>query len=312
MVTGRRLALGAFCVAVLSLANVIRADADATTIDANLVVVGRDPASVAPIKAVVRCAPDGPESPVTTDGEVLLRVGAPTTFDDVLARARAVSADRAVTCSMQAVDVASGSVEYLTTQAPGVDGVRPAALPGRVSSSGFRSSPAAVGQSITATLRFTGDLSVAVRSTDPSASAGSVGLSLRCRETAVNETFRLRPGERRVRTGITVGTICTLSADVTSVRFDDTSGAPNDATVTVIETPSSCWDLRVTDVGCRTTIVATVSAVTPDQPDAATVTTSPPTTTPPDNNQTATTAAPAPAPTPAPAAAVVAEPAFTG
>jgi hypothetical protein len=313
MVTRRRLYFGGLAAVLVLFASGIRVDAQTTSLDANLVVVGRDAASVGPIKGIVRCAAEGSESSVTTDADVVLRVGSPTKLDDVLGRARAASPDRKVTCSLQTVDVAAGSVEYLTTQPIGADGVRPAALPGRVSSTGFRSTPASAGQSITASLRFTGDLSIAARSADASSSGGSVGLSLRCRDSAVNETFRLRAGERRVRTGITAGTICTLSADVTGVRFDDTSGTPNDATVTVIETPSSCWDLRVADAGCRTSITATFSSAVTDQPDPATPTTTPPTTTPPDNTQPARAeAAPAPAPTPAPAPAVVDEPAFTG
>lgn len=308
-----RIAAGGACAVALLAVAVVRADADPTSIDAALLVLGRDPATVGPVKATVRCRADGTESSVTPDGEVLLRVGTPAKLDEVLLRARSTApAGVDVQCTLQAVDVAAGSVDYSTTQAVRADGLVPAALPGRVSAGGFRSTPAAVGQTITATLRFTGDLSVSVRSVDGASSEGSVGLSLRCRDSAVNETFRLRPGERRVRTGITAGTVCTLSADVPGARFDDTSGAPNDATVTVIETPSSCWDLRVADAGCRTAIVATVSTSAVVEPDPTTATTSPPTTTVPDKGQPATTAAPAPAPTPAPAAAVVDEPAFTG
>ncbi len=311
----RRLRIAAVGVGALALLSVgvLRADADPASVDAVLVVLGRDPVTVGPIKAVVRCGPDATESSVNADGEVLLRVGTPTKLDDALLRARStIPVGGDVQCTLQAVDVAAGSVEYATAQAVRADGSTPAALPGRVSARGFRSAPAGLGQTITATLRFAGDLSVSLRSVDGAPSTGSVGLTLRCRDNAVNETFRLRLGERRVRTGITAGTVCTLSADTPGVRFDDTSGAPNDATVTVIETPSSCWDLRVADAGCRTAIVATVSMPATVDPDPTTVTTSPPTTTVPDNTQPATTAAPAPAPTPAPATAVVDEPAFTG
>lgn len=295
-------------------AGVVRADADPTSIDAVLVVLGRDPASVGPVKALVRCGPDGTESSVNADVEILLRNGTPTKLDDALIRARgAGTAAGDLQCTVQAVDIAAGSVDYSTTQADRLDGTKPTPLPGRVSARGFRSAPAALGQSITATLRFTGDLAVSLRSGDGgdgAGSEGSVGLSLRCRDSSVNETFRLRPGERRVRTGITAGTVCVLSADTPGVRFDDTSGPPNDATVTVIETPASCWDLRVADSGCRTSIVATVSTSATLEPDPTTVTTSSPTTTLPDNNQPATTAAPAI--TPAPATAVIEEPVFTG
>ncbi len=302
---------------------------EATSIEVSLTVIGREPSSIGPVSLRVRCVEDG--EPVAASGTtrvvspgpgnadpapavVEVRAGAPTELREQILRVR-TSASANVQCTVEAVDLVSGSVDYLTTQPLRSDGTRPLPVPGRVTAGGFQSSPAVLGQSIMVTLRFTGDLVVGVRSDrvdDVGASSRSVGLQLRCNDSTINETYRLRVGERRLRTGLPAGAVCVVSADQAGVRFEDTSGVATDATVVIMETPAACWDQRVPDTGCRSVITATVSDAPFTDPAApASPTSTAPTTTIPDQ-QTATTAAPAPAPTPEAAPEVLAEPNFTG
>jgi hypothetical protein len=222
-------------------------------------------------------------------------------------------------CSVKAAGVDGAQVDYTTSVATRADGSTPEPQRGLVDATGFHSAPAPAGQTITVSLTFTGDL--LVRKIVDGSAASEIGLyeiQVQCDGVGVTRTVLLGDGQSTLLTGLPTGTSCRVDearGDGALARFSDNVGDPGDGRVTILSTPSSCWDLRSTGPDCRAVVTVTnnfrptVSAAPPTSESTTTTTT----TTTPDQNQDrspATTAAPAV--TPAPASAVEATPAFTG
>ena len=219
-------------------------------------------------------------------------------------------------CIVRAAGAEGAETSYRTTQTARADGSTPDPAPGLLESGGYHAAPArANGQAITVTQAFNGDVQVTARITGGVSTAATapavLAVELRC-GSGFLQTARLADGQAQLFTGIPVGTVCRV-ADLQGggARYADNSGDPNDGIVTVVATPASCWDLRVTGPECRVSIVVTLSAA-PGPADAnAPTTTSPTTTTSPSTTAVPATTA-APAVTPAPATPVEATPQFTG
>lgn len=219
-------------------------------------------------------------------------------------------------CIVRAAGAEGAETTYRTTQTARADGSTPDPAPGVLESGGYHAAPArADGQAITVTQAFNGDVQVTARITGAVSTAATaptvLAVELRC-GSGFLQSARLTDGQAQLFTGIPVGTVCRV-ADLQGggARYADNSGDPNDGIVTVVATPASCWDLRVTGPECRVSIVVTLSAA-PGPADAdAPTTTSPTTTTSPSTTAVPATTA-APAVTPAPATPVEATPQFTG
>ncbi len=168
------------------------------------------------------------------------------------------------TCRVKAVDNNGAETSYLSSQPDRTDGTRQSLLPGLLDVTGFRSAPTrANGQTITVTNTFSGDLILALRvEGTPPSTLSSQEMFLVCEKAGISRSFSLANGEREVVTGIPAGSECQASvqsASGASVRYEDTSGNPNDAIVTIIGTRSECLDLRVASPDCRAQIIAITS-----------------------------------------------------
>ena len=219
-------------------------------------------------------------------------------------------------CIVRAAGAEGAETTYRTSQAARADGSTPDPAPGVLESGGYHAAPArANGQAVTVTQAFNGDVQITARITgavNTAATAPSVlAVELRC-GSGFLQSARLTDGQAQLFTGIPVGTVCRV-ADLQGggARYADNSGDPNDGIVTVVATPASCWDLRVTGPECRVSIAVTLSAAPGPTGGDAPTTTSPTTTTSPSTTAVPATTA-APAVTPAPATPVEATPQFTG
>jgi Domain of unknown function (DUF5979) len=217
-------------------------------------------------------------------------------------------------CTVSSTDSNGAPVSYATTARARTDGSRPDPRPGVISADGFTSAPAfASGEKVTVRISFTGDLAIVERVVgSPPASNARYDTTVACRNSGYVSAVSLADGQLQILTGIPAGSECVASQSgpaAGAVRFEDNSGNPGDATVTITGTRSDCWDLRNASPACRATLV-----VTNRSDNRFTETTSPadqtPSTTTPDQTQPAKTSAPAVSP--APAVAVEATPAFSG
>ncbi len=219
-------------------------------------------------------------------------------------------------CVLTSLDSNGASVSYQTTVEERVDRSRPDALPGRISSDGFVSAPASAnGQTITLRVAYTGDLSITQRvvsQTKPDLVRYETRVN--CKPSGYSTSVFLGNGQQEIITGIPAGSVCLLSQPGpggSAARFDDNSGAPNDASVVIVGTRATCWDLRNTDSSCRAVVI--VTTVSNGQvPDPPAPDNPPPTTTPDQQREESPATTSAPAVSAAPAVAVEAEPAFTG
>ncbi len=221
----------------------------------------------------------------------------------------------AARCTVAVTDSNGAPVRYSTTLSARTDGSVPTPLPGQVTPDGYLSSAAtADGQTITAEVSFSGDLAITQRVTGaPSSSSAIYETLVTCPDTGYSNSVSLGDGQLQILTGIPAGSVCSLvqnDAGSSSVHFEDNSGNPGDATVTITGTRADCWDLRNASADCRATVIVT-NAFDNRFADPQTQTDEAPTTTTPNNEEAPATTA-APAVSPAPAIAVEAAPAFAG
>ena len=262
-------------------------------------------------KLRVRCTTDGaPVAPATGfDGTFPLTAGETRSFGRDEFPSLALSS----TCSFGMIDSNGAPITYATTLRARTDGSRPTPQPGLITTDGYVSAPAgADGQTVTVAVTFSGDLAIAQRvSGAPEGIVATYETRITCSDAGYSNTVALTDGQLQILTGIPAGSTCTVSqAGSGAARFEDNSGNPGDATVTITGTRSDCWDLRNVSAACRATVVVTNNYdnrfTDPDiETEEAPTTTAP-------NNQDAPATTAAPAVTPAPAFAVEAVPAFAG
>jgi hypothetical protein len=215
-------------------------------------------------------------------------------------------------CSVREIDSMGATGTYSSTQAAGADGVRPPPLDGVLSDGVYRSAATpATGQIITVTNAFTGELVVSKAVTgDPKSNIGIYELSIACDKNGPTERFLLKDRQTKLFPRIYAGTVCVIletRSDGATATYTDNSGVPNDGSVTIVLTPTSCRDAKLSAApDCRANVIVTntyaAAAASTSQPAAPTT----------------AAAAPAPAPTSvpeavaAPAIPVVEEPTFAG
>ena len=219
-------------------------------------------------------------------------------------------------CTLAVIDSNGSPVSYSTTVSARTDGSVLIPRPGLITADGYAASPASAdGQTVTVEVTYTGDLAIRqqVSGVVPGSNASFV-TTVSCPGSGYSNDVTLADGQLQILTGIPAGTECRLSQPGSSagtVRFEDNSGNPADATVTITGTRADCWDLRNASADCRASVVVTTAydnrftepeQTTPDTP----------TTTTPDKQDSSPATTAAPAVTAAPAIAVEATPTFTG
>jgi hypothetical protein len=224
-------------------------------------------------------------------------------------------------CIARSLNSNGASTTYLSSMPERADGTRPDPQPGLLDGTGFQSAPTrANGQTITVINTFTGDLLVGLRIEGaPPAILTSQELFVRCDNSDFSRSLQLANGQSAIVIGIPTGSECRVSTPTAggSVRYEDNSGNPNDAVVTIPGTRPECWDLRNVAADCRAQLTA-ITAFDGRIDPLATPDSKEPTTTQPNNEQKPDPAqaqsanAAAPAVEPAPAVAVDATPLFTG
>jgi Domain of unknown function (DUF5979) len=222
-------------------------------------------------------------------------------------------------CSARAV-LDGAQTRYATSQPDRADGSTPPPAGGVIDGPGYVSAKAqANGQTISITHAFVGDLIVSKLVLGaPLISAGIYSVQVRCEDSGFLQTILLANNQTKLVTGIPVGSVCAVTEPNTSgVRFEDNSAIASDGIVTIVATPSTCWDLRNADPTCRVLVTSIHTYNAADQAQDSTTNTIPDdvatTTTIANNSEAASAASPvAPAPVEEPAELRSEEIAYTG